>query len=743
MGRTRDRSLDIWTGITLARNKAVYFMLTTATLPSWPQLVHAALRRPPPDHVLAAPWHDPFGVAGWLSRSSWSLALIALWRKARTPASSVTVWLPDYFCNGSLVALRQTGSKLLFYPLTADRAPDMVACRALAGREGAPDVFVLVHYFGQAAPVTAAREFCARQHAWLVEDAVHALRPVQGIGAAGDFVLYSPHKHLSIPDGAVLVVRGDGPAGFGTAGLSAFGAPQEWPDLLRDLEGREGSARAHARPVIWILKRLMQKFGVRSWRTPALPFRDPIPSPAVGKAYLCSARASRIGRRLAAVVVGELPSVARRRQRNQLIWDELLRPDHPRGEMLVTAERPVQRNWTPYLAAYCAPVGLASRIYEEWQQKGLCVSTWPDLPTEVASDLQYHANAWHLRDSRVYLPVHQSLTAASMMRKCRPSAEPDGSSPRLNVVWNGSTPDQWSDWIAQSKRSNMLQAWAYGDAKCTAEGWRVKRAVFYSGEEPVALVQVLEKRVAKLLKVHRINRGPLLLRPLSAVEERALWIQLGDLGCLWRGRVLAVAPELPLSGRALILLDELGFKQFSPIATESVWVDLTRELGDLRKSINGKWRNMLVSAEKAGLALEIGGGDELFDWMIAKYESLMEARNFSGASVGLLRALHKKAGSTEKLTVLRALHEGEPVAGICVARHGCAATYLLGWNGHAGRRLKPNQFLLWQAIRYLKEAGAQWFDLGGISEENTPGITAFKLGLNGERYELVGEYWKW
>lgn len=717
-------------------------MLTTATLPSWSQLTRAVLRRPPPDHVLAAPWQDTTCVAGWLSRSSWSLAWIAMWRRIRVPASSLSVWLPDYFCNESLVALRQTGSKLVFYPVTADRAPDITACRTLAEREGAPDVFVLVHYFGQAAPATAVREFCVRQHAWLVEDAVHALRPVHGIGASGDFVLYSPHKHLPIPDGAVLVVRGDGPAGFGAAGLSAFGAPHEWPDVLRDLEGRTVSSRVreHARPVIWILKRLIQKFGVRSWRNTHLPFRDSVPSAAI-EASLCSPRASHIGRRLAAAVVGDLPSVARRRQRHQLLWDELLRTALSQGHTLAAAERPVQRNWTPYLAAYCAPSGSASGIYDEWQRRGLCVTTWPDLPPEVASDPQNHANAWQLRDSRVYLPVHQSLTAGSVSRKCGPSVDPVRSA-RLDIMWNGSSPDQWADWVAQCKRSNILQAWGYGDAKCTAEGWRVNRAVFYSGDEPVALVQVLEKRMAKLLKVHRINRGPLLLRPLSAAEERALWTQLGELGSLWRGKVLAVAPELPLSGRALILLDKLGFRQFSPIATESVWVDLSPELEDLRKSITGKWRNMLVSAEKAGLALEIGGGDELFDWMIAKYEGLMEAKNFRGVGVGLLRALHKKAGPTEKLIVLRALHEGEAVAGICVARHGCAATYLLGWNGDAGRSLKANQFLLWQAIRHLKEAGAHWFDLGGISEENSPGITAFKLGLNGERYELVGEYWK-
>ena len=36
--------------------------------------------------------------------------------------------------------------------------------------------------------------------------------PEGNIGKIGDLVLYSPHKHLPIPNGALLVIRDDGPA---------------------------------------------------------------------------------------------------------------------------------------------------------------------------------------------------------------------------------------------------------------------------------------------------------------------------------------------------------------------------------------------------------------------------------------------------------------------------------------------------------------------------------------------------
>ena len=41
----------------------------------------------------------------------------------------------------------------------------------------------------------------------------------------------------------------------------------------------------------------------------------------------------------------------------------------------------------------------------------------------------------------------------------------------------------------------------------------------------------------------------------------------------------------------------------------------------------------------------------------------------------------------------------------------------------------------------LKEQGIRWFDLGGIDEDTTPGISEFKLGVNGNRYNLIGEGW--
>ncbi|MDP1773811.1 MAG: GNAT family N-acetyltransferase [Methylobacter sp.] len=716
-------------------------MLTYAPIPTWLNLFRALLRRSPSDAVLASAWHREGEVAGWLSRSAWSLALIALWRGSRVPTSTVTVWIPDYFCNASLTALRRTGAKLLFYPVTEAMEPDFSVCRVLADK-AQPDIFVLVHYFGKPALTDVAAEFCKRYGAWLIEDAAHVLRPVNGVGNAGDFVLYSPHKHLPIPVGAVLVVRPNGPAKFGSSGVTSFGLPDSWPEGLRELQRQMGltfnSGRVKA--AVWLIKSVLQKLGLYRLGRATIPFAEPLESPQDDSSQLGSPYLDSLARRLLAGLRLHLEKVALQRQRHQLIWDELLANDEMHSDHIAPAARSVHREWTPYLAAYTVDQAAAS-TFEVLRSKGLPVTIWPDMPPEVIA-LKEHATAWHLRHSRFYLPVHQSLSIRALMKQCRQSGYKQASALPLRVVWDDASEEQWQTWLTQVGRSNLLQSWPYGETK-GIEGWRVKRAVFYDNNDPIAFVQVLQKRVARILTVSRINRGPLFLRDLTLEEQRGVWANLTPLGNLQRGRLLTVAPELKLSGSSLIMMADMGFRQFSPRAWESVWLDIGLELDTLRERMHAAWRRNLTLSEKKGLQLEIGSDDQYFDWMMSRYEELMQEKDFSGPPIGFLRAMRTHLGDEERLLVLRAMYEGEAVAGICLARHGAAVTYLVGWNGTLGRNLKANQFLFWQAIKYLKQSGLRWFDLGGISEENNPGITAFKLGFNGERYELAGEYWKW
>lgn len=452
---------------------------------------------------------------------------------------------------------------------------------------------------------------------------------------------------------------------------------------------------------------------------------------------------SKYSKRLLFRNMSAITNVVRNRQFHQLLWDSLLLSDKNSGSGIVkTAGRPAKREWTPYLAAYQVNLTQAEQIYDIWQQRNLPVTTWPDLPPEVTMNRKNHVNALNLRHSHLYLPLHQSLSAKEILARCPMPKSNQTCESFISLDWNVATEANWLHWMVLAGPSNLLQSWSYGEAKSNCSSWRVKHGVFYSNDKPIAIVQVLQKSFAGIFTVSRINRGPLFLKPPLLKEQHAIWKELACLGNIWRCKVLSVAPEMPLSGESFNLITTLGFKRLSIKTWESVWLNLKLEQDVLRKRLDGKWRNTLNFSEKVGFELEIGNSRELINWMIIKYRELMSDKKFSGPSIELILDLHQRAGEKLGHIVLRAKYHGELVAGICLARHGATATYLIGWNGPNGRALKANHYLLWQAIVFLKQSGYSWFDLGGVSEEITPGITAFKLGLNGDQYELIGEYLK-
>lgn len=715
-------------------------MLTNAPLPRWRDLARGLIPVGTDDAVLAKPWLGKGERAGWLSRSAWSLALIALWRQESGDGGKPDVWLPDFICDAPLEPLRLTGARLIFYPVNRSIEPDYASCREMASGAN-PDIFFLVHYFGRPSPGAPAREFAGNQGAWLVEDAAHILLPGSGAGSEGDFVLYSVHKHLAIPDGALLVVRTGGSGGLGQEEMDAFGPPGSWPHRLGEIWRRlRQERRSYGGEVFrWQVKRGLQKLGVRKPRLVKVKQGGNHSRDQRREGVRAGPAMSKTSRRMLKGMTDGLWRVREQRRRNLSVWDMLMAADEElEGLGLEPAERPSSKDWTPYLAAFKANSRGVSM--NGMARRGLPVTTWPDLPPEVRATAG-DTLAEELQKKRLYLPVHQGISAGDLASLAGWHKGLSSLADDIEIAWDCTGREEWQGLLTSAGRSNILQSWAYGEARAALAGARVRRAVFRRDGEPVAIAQVLEKRLIRAITLMRINRGPLFLGRVDDATRRGVLEKIASLGAIERFRVLSFIPGMKLSAELLLLLEQLRFRLAFARPWESIWIDLSRDQEELRAGLDGKWRNMLSAAERHGLELEEGDSGELFGWMMERYAEVMQEKNFTGPSVELISRYRSESGRERQPLILRAIHEGEPVAGICLALHGTAATYLLGWNGSEGRRLKANQFLLWQATVILRSRGMSWLDLGGINEDEAPGIASFKLGMNGSRYELPGAYW--
>ena len=357
-------------------------MSTAAPLPRLRDLAAALGGAAPDDTRLAAPWRRDSEAAFWFSRGAWALAAVVGWWEAAKGRPGPALWLPDYFCNQASEPARAAGARVRFYPVGSDLAPRWPALRARAA-EAAPDLFVLVHTFGHPGDARGARSFCDETGALLIEDAAHVLGPAPGIGEAGEFVLYCPHKTLALPDGAVLLMRDDaGAMGEAVANLGR-GSPAPWP---------------------WLLKRLVQK-GLPGPALRAL-IRRRTPEFAHDAPYRRLPRTPRpspLARKLLAGYGAALDAAAADRRSNE---DALRRAleDAAGCRPLFPA---VPRGVVPYrLVLRCADEARAAARFQELRRRGSAVESWPDLAPEVLADPGRHGDALALRRELLLLPVH-------------------------------------------------------------------------------------------------------------------------------------------------------------------------------------------------------------------------------------------------------------------------------------------------------------------------------------------------
>jgi hypothetical protein len=353
-------------------------MTTHTPSPEWMDLIAAALKPLPDEDALSEPWRHQGRTAVWYSRGAWVLAAVAEQLAQANSGSPPHFWIPDYFCNQSTAALRETGAKLVFYPVDESLMPDWQRCEAMAG-ETPPDIFLAVHYFGRPVDMARARIFCDANDALLFEDAAHVLRPLDRLGVDADFTLFCPHKTLPIPDGAVLIERHAG----------TCPAPS----------GRTPAAGA------WMTKRAVQKLlpagmlRLRNRRQAPQYTADPefLKLPATP---MMSAPAQRMLMR----IHPRLEQIdGARRHHARIVAETVAKMNLPLMPVFDTGG---DGGFTPYRLVLKAPSATeANDAYNALAEAGFPVESWPDLPPEVTASPAKHNWAVYYRQCLIFLPV--------------------------------------------------------------------------------------------------------------------------------------------------------------------------------------------------------------------------------------------------------------------------------------------------------------------------------------------------
>lgn len=309
----------------------------------------------------------------------------------------------------------------------------------------------------------------------------------------------------------------------------------------------------------------------------------------------------------------------------------------------------------------------------------------------------------------------------------------------FRIVWNRHGREQWDTMLTACKRPTLTQTSTYALALHDVQGAKADFGLIRFNKQPIGLVVAHGKPILRTPGSQTIYRGPLWIHDeIPAQMQKLAFELLRKRFRLRRGRPVNFHPELEDTPAHRVQMLTAGFKRVVD-GYRTIWLDLTKPLEDLRAAQKQNWRNALVQGERNDLTVIDDRGCTRLGWLTEHHAEHMELGGYRGPSDGLIDALHRYSNATAGLRLLVAEQAGTPVAGVLLAHHGKAATYLVGWTGDAGRDLRATHLLLWRAIELLKADGFEGFDLGGISAE-APGVERFKSGLGGTESWLVGGY---
>ena len=306
--------------------------------------------------------------------------------------------------------------------------------------------------------------------------------------------------------------------------------------------------------------------------------------------------------------------------------------------------------------------------------------------------------------------------------------------------------EEWSVLWEKVPNDNLLQSWIYGLAKCKSEGLHMKYFAITNEGREISLVQVLLRKIPVIGTIARINRGPLLIDSEFDNSEDNLFKSIEIILHETRRRnwrILQIAPEIERDLGNLNRLRELGLRPLKNISWASGLFSLNKSTEDMMMSLNGKWRNCLKKGIKLGVEVKLlENSEDNINMLLEQYKTLQDSREFTGISDELIQELASSKNRHWDFNIFVAhLSENNEFLGLLVSvRYGARAIYLIGATNFLGRKYQANYVLLWEAILDAKSKECSSFDIGGLNESTTKGISHFKKGLQSEMYDLCGEY---
>ncbi|HKY83561.1 MAG TPA: peptidoglycan bridge formation glycyltransferase FemA/FemB family protein [Anaerolineales bacterium] len=300
------------------------------------------------------------------------------------------------------------------------------------------------------------------------------------------------------------------------------------------------------------------------------------------------------------------------------------------------------------------------------------------------------------------------------------------------------TAGQWEAFLLDHPQAHLLQTSAWGELKAR-HGWSPCRLA-----DGGAGAQILFRRVLPGVRIGYVPRGPV-------GAWRGLLPELVQ-ACRVRGAfALVVEPDIadPLASS----LANLGFlpstRSIQP--RTSLLVDLRGSEDEILARMNQKTRYNIGLAARRGVTVRPWDEPQGF---AALLRSTGDRQGFGVHTPGYYRDAFELLHPRGECELLIAEKDGAPLAALMVFARGVGAWYFYGASTTAQRELMPTYLAQWEAMRWARRRGSEWYDLWGIPDASAEaleagfesrsdglwGVYRFKRGFGGRWVQAPGAW---
>jgi vancomycin resistance protein VanK len=349
------------------------------------------------------------------------------------------------------------------------------------------------------------------------------------------------------------------------------------------------------------------------------------------------------------------------------------------------------------------------------------------------------------------------------------------------------TPEEHLGFLRTRRSASFLQTPAWGQVK---REWKAESIGWFADGELVGAALVLYRQLPRVRRyLAYLPEGPVIdwesehlgawLQPMAAHLRRqgAFGIRIGpavvtrrwDAATVKEGiadddvaSLTALAPteRSEVGARVVSQLRELGWRSQSVAGgfaagqpQYNFQIPLRHPGGTPRtedevlKGMNQQWRRNIKKAAKAGVEVSTGQGEPDVAAFHELYAHTAERDHFTPRPLGYFTRMYDALGAEEpdRIRLYLAHHEGDLVAATIWIRVGTHTWYSYGASSSEKREVRGSNAIQWQMVRDALAAGADVYDLRGItdtlaSDDPHLGLVQFKVGTGGEAVEYAGEW---